>query len=730
MGAYNAKRIMGTMQMFSTALVGSRVRIELTNGTSAFSFEEKPSMGQRNQMPVIGIPNADWSVKINRDIAEGQSAHEACHHMYSQARTLMYLKGAHKEIRMSFFMAFEDPYIELRGSNDYPGLKRILEHRLVIASEQGWIPDPEYMNPVEIIARYVQIALRVLRLNNPVKKEYESLRSYVLNILGTHYMETLDEYVSEGCSVMCSMDSVNLANDIVDWLTKLQPEQPPENGESQQGEGQQAGNNQDGESSQGEGQQAGNNQDGESSQGEGQQAGDNQDGESSQSEGQQAGDNQDGESSQSEGQQAGDNQDGESSQGEGQQAGNHQDGESSQGEGQQAGNNQDGESSQGEGQQAGNNQDGESSQGEGQQAGNNQDGESSQGEGQQAGNNQDGESSQGEGQQAGNNQNGNNSQGGDSLKGGENNGNDPVSFHDKDKAEVLQQSLQGYDSSDRVNESEKAFERLLETATDASTIPTPSAEGKPINTNVGLTAEERSNVKMAKGMILRPLRAALKSKDWVRNSVGRRGQTLAQGRLYRALIDGKCMETETVSKSENTAVTTLLDMSSSMKDSMDEVRNTGPRRCDVAEQVMLALSSALDQLKVANSAYFFQTDENTGSIIRPYKTFKEKAKTMEKRIGITPSGGTPTGEALWKALVDINQRREPRKVIYVITDGCAQSATQLQAGYELAESLGIEIYTVLIGLDWRYDFAQDKYCRVFNARDLGRAFKDITIKSI
>ncbi|PAW00454.1 VWA domain-containing protein, partial [Vibrio coralliilyticus] len=360
----------------------------------------------------------------------------------------------------------------------------------------------------------------------------------------------------------------------------------------------------------------------------------------------------------------------------------------------------------------------------------NHEGNGSQGEGQQAGDNQEGDGSQGEGQQAGDNQEGSGSQGGDSLKGGENNGNEPVSFHDKDKSNMLQQSLQGYDSSDRVNESEKAFERLLETATDASTIPTPSAEGKPINTNVGLTAEERSNVKMAKGMILRPLRAALKSKDWVKNSFGRRGERLAQDRLYRALIDGKCMETETVSKSENTAVTTLLDMSSSMKDSMDGGRNSGPRRCDVAEQVMLALSSALDQLKVVNSAYFFQTDENTGSIIRPYKTFKEKAKTMEKRIGITPSGGTPTGEALWKALVDINQRREPRKVIYIITDGCAQSATQLQAGYELAESLGIEIYTVLIGLDWKYDFAQDKFCRVFNARDLGRAFKDITIKSI
>ncbi|POB46846.1 VWA domain-containing protein [Vibrio vulnificus] len=634
MGAFNAKRMMGTMQMFSTALVGSRVRIELTNGTSAFSFEEKPTTGQRNKMPVIGIPNADWSVKINRDIAEGQSAHEACHHMYSQERTLMFLKRAHNEVRMSFFMAFEDPYVELRGSDDYPGLKRILERRLVIASEQGWIPDPEYMNPIEIIARYVQIALRMLRLNNPVKKEYNNLRSHVRDMLGTHYMETLDEYVSEGCSVMCSMDSVNLANEIVDWLTTLQPEQSPENGESSQGEGQQAGDNQEGNGSQGEGQQAGDNQEGDGSQGEGQQAGDNQEGDGSQGEGQQAGDNQEGDGSQGESQQAGDNQEGNGSQGEGQQAGDNQE------------------------------------------------------------------------------------------------GNEPVSFHDKDKSNMLQQSLQGYDSSDRVNESEKAFERLLETATDASTIPTPSAEGKPINTNVGLTAEERSNVKMAKGMILRPLRAALKSKDWVKNSFGRRGERLAQDRLYRALIDGKCMETETVSKSENTAVTTLLDMSSSMKDSMDGGRNSGPRRCDVAEQVMLALSSALDQLKVVNSAYFFQTDENTGSIIRPYKTFKEKAKTMEKRIGITPSGGTPTGEALWKALVDINQRREPRKVIYIITDGCAQSATQLQAGYELAESLGIEIYTVLIGLDWKYDFAQDKFCRVFNARDLGRAFKDITIKSI
>ena len=128
---------------------------------------------------------------------------------------------------------------------------------------------------------------------------------------------------------------------------------------------------------------------------------------------------------------------------------------------------------------------------------------------------------------------------------------------------------------------------------------------------------------------------------------------------------------EQVTKAPNTAITLLIDRSGSMN--FDGITIGGISygqgfKMKVANEAAFALSKGIDALPGAScEVLYYPFSRHTE--LHVAKRFNEKSTSTQQYFKMTADEGTPTGQAMQVALQRLAIRPEPRKMLFVITDG-------------------------------------------------------------
>jgi nitric oxide reductase activation protein len=167
-----------------------------------------------------------------------------------------------------------------------------------------------------------------------------------------------------------------------------------------------------------------------------------------------------------------------------------------------------------------------------------------------------------------------------------------------------------------------------------------------------------------------------------RSSPKQEGHRLDREAVHRiacATPDPRYFSSRRPRPKENTAVVILGDRSGSMDG----------EKMLVAIQSTFVTAEALELLPgVACAVGFFPWDRQVAQL----KDFGEKPKAS--RFAIDASGGTPMAEALLWAGMKLSHRKEPRKIIVVMTDGHPDDDLSVRKAMERLSHCGIETYGI------------------------------------
>lgn len=217
------------------------------------------------------------------------------------------------------------------------------------------------------------------------------------------------------------------------------------------------------------------------------------------------------------------------------------------------------------------------------------------------------------------------------------------------------------------------------------------------------------------------LSGVLQSEKHTKRSFRRQGARLATQRIPMISLGEQNLfvKRNVRTKAVNTAVSILLDASSSMRDGL----------MFPAQMSALSLSVALDGIKdVSNEVSFFPCGIGEDRSLKVIKSFAENARTVSGRFAIQPSGNTPTANALWSAVYRLVQRKEERKIVFVLTDGESNDADALRDVLQRCESSGIECVGIGIKTSAARDFPVN--IRIDNVSDLNAALADLVKKKL
>lgn len=182
----------------------------------------------------------------------------------------------------------------------------------------------------------------------------------------------------------------------------------------------------------------------------------------------------------------------------------------------------------------------------------------------------------------------------------------------------------------------------------------------------------------------RRLQVVLDAKRRDQIKLGYSGKKLSRNKLHRL----RCGDTRVFSrkiehKELNTAIHLLVDTSGSMRNSP----NSPLRR---ALEACYALGAALDTIQYVNLAISSFPDRNGADRTNQIKDFDETLKM--KRFNLEARGGTPTAEAMLHAAYTLALQPEPRKIIFVLTDG--EPDVPVSGVEEWLNKRGIEVFGV------------------------------------
>jgi Mg-chelatase subunit ChlD len=160
------------------------------------------------------------------------------------------------------------------------------------------------------------------------------------------------------------------------------------------------------------------------------------------------------------------------------------------------------------------------------------------------------------------------------------------------------------------------------------------------------------------------------------------GQRLCRNAVHRIACstpDNRLFASRTESAEPNTAVVILGDRSGSMSG----------ERMDIALQSAYVTAEALDLLQgVATAVGFFPWGEQVAQV----KGFGEKVRAS--RFVLSAGGSTPMAEALLWSAMQLTSRKEPRKIVIVMTDGQPDCETAARKATERLRQCGIEVFGI------------------------------------
>ena len=185
--------------------------------------------------------------------------------------------------------------------------------------------------------------------------------------------------------------------------------------------------------------------------------------------------------------------------------------------------------------------------------------------------------------------------------------------------------------------------------------------------------------------IKNPLKRIFHDQNYVNNSLHNRGKAINSSRLASVAIGNtKVFDSQTIHRSPNAAIALLIDKSGSMTEYDMKMANS----------VAYSLSTALDGLHGVESlvAYYPLRDHEYVEHLAIVKSFEEKCSIQ--KFNIDSFGGTPTGEAIQSVTSLLMTRGEPRKLLFVVTDGEPNSISDTKTAIEEAQALGVKVFGI------------------------------------
>ncbi|WP_220756873.1 cobaltochelatase CobT-related protein [Shewanella colwelliana] len=184
-----------------------------------------------------------------------------------------------------------------------------------------------------------------------------------------------------------------------------------------------------------------------------------------------------------------------------------------------------------------------------------------------------------------------------------------------------------------------------------------------------------------------PLKRVFHDQNFVNFSHKNRGKSISSTRLAGVAVGNtKVFESESIHRSPNAAVGLLVDSSGSM--TFEDMK--------MANSVAYSLSDTLDSIHGVKSivGYYpaFENDDYRNQFCGIVKPFEAKANI--NNFLVCGSGGTPTAEAVCSMTSLLASRAEPRKLLFVITDGDPNCVESTKQAVEEAQAVGVKVFGI------------------------------------
>ncbi|PLC59185.1 vWA domain-containing protein, partial [Photobacterium carnosum] len=206
------------------------------------------------------------------------------------------------------------------------------------------------------------------------------------------------------------------------------------------------------------------------------------------------------------------------------------------------------------------------------------------------------------------------------------------------------------------------------------------------------------------------LNSIVYSRNKTERSYERTGNTIATGELWGASCgNSRIFQVETTHRAPNAAFQILVDKSGSMDGYAMQLANIAA----------FSIASAIEFIRGAEcEVLYYPVGGSSGLKVHVAKSFKEKISSCRnKSFNVMANYGTPTAEALLTALSRIGVRKEPKKVIFLITDGDACDANIYDVLND-CDAANVDVIGVGIGLNNLAGFENRPYVSINDASEL------------
>jgi uncharacterized protein YegL len=257
---------------------------------------------------------------------------------------------------------------------------------------------------------------------------------------------------------------------------------------------------------------------------------------------------------------------------------------------------------------------------------------------------------------------------------------DDKKFTNEEVEEIIQ-SLEEYDD-DFYDSLISTIEKMAEQHPNGQFIGLPVSKIE-ISSPISCKRLVDENLRGIISRIKSPLKRVFHDQNYVSNSLHNRGKSISSSRLASVAIGNiKVFDSQSIHRSPNAAIALLIDKSGSMDD--EDIK--------MANSVAYSLSTALDGIEGVESLVAYYPKQFDDIELAVVKAFEEK-KSIQS-FNIESYGGTPTAEAIQSVTSLLMTRSEPRKLLFVITDGDPNSVSDTETAIEEAQALGVKVFGI------------------------------------
>ncbi|MDC8832931.1 VWA domain-containing protein [Alteromonas gilva] len=143
---------------------------------------------------------------------------------------------------------------------------------------------------------------------------------------------------------------------------------------------------------------------------------------------------------------------------------------------------------------------------------------------------------------------------------------------------------------------------------------------------------------------------------------------------------------------KSSAISILVDASGSMNTKFTDKENMYH-----ANTSALALATTFSRMQIDCEVNYFGVWDESDYANYIYKAKPFGQPLTAKRFGVAPTGGTPTHEGMLHAIQSLALKRDERKILFIITDGQANSSRQVEKMVEVAKQLNIKLIPIGLG---------------------------------